>query len=70
MKDSPVFWSSIASTFVADPGVLFDLFNEPHSYWTTARENEWQCLWQGCTLTEYMTGGSPCTLTTTACVRP
>lgn len=60
---SPAFWSSVASTFAADPGVLFDLYNEPYYYWTTAGENEWQCLWQGCTLTEYVTGGSPYTVT-------
>jgi aryl-phospho-beta-D-glucosidase BglC (GH1 family) len=60
---SPAFWSSVASTFVGDTGVLFDLYNEPYFYWTASGENEWQCLWQGCTLTQYVTGGSPYTVT-------
>jgi len=32
---SPAFWSSVASTFGSDGGVLFDLYNEPYFYWTT-----------------------------------
>ena len=60
---SPAFWSSVASTFGGDGSVLFDLYNEPYFYWTTSGENEWQCLWQGCTLTQYVTGGSPYTVT-------
>ena len=61
---SPAFWSSVASTFGSDGGVLFDLYNEPYFYWTTSGENQWQCLWQGCTLTEYVTGGQPYTVST------
>ncbi|MGA8015981.1 MAG: cellulase family glycosylhydrolase, partial [Candidatus Dormiibacterota bacterium] len=56
---SPAFWQSVASTFKSDPEVTFDLYNEPYFYWLTPGENEWQCLWQGCTLTEYVTGGQP-----------
>jgi len=60
---SPAFWSSVASTFAGEPEVIFDLFNEPYFYWITGGENAWQCLWQGCTLTQYVTGGSPYTVT-------
>ncbi len=35
------FWSSVAGTFVADPGVVFDLFNEPHDV-------GWSCWLDGC----------------------
>ena len=55
---SPAFWSSVASTFKADPGVLFDLYNEPIGYWIANGESEWQCLWQGCEVTELMTGSN------------
>ncbi len=60
---SPAFWASVASTFASDSGVLFDLYNEPYFYWLTPGENEWQVLWQGGTLTQYVTGGSPYTVT-------
>lgn len=35
------FWQSVASTFVSDPGVIFDLFNEPHDV-------SWSCWLNGC----------------------
>jgi len=41
---SPAFWRSVASTFVDDHGVLFDVFNEPHQI-------SWQCWLSGCTTT-------------------
>jgi endoglucanase len=28
---SPAFWTSVASTFASNPGVVFDAFNEPYS---------------------------------------
>ena len=61
---SPAFWSSVATTFGSDGRVLFDLYNEPYFYWTTSGEDQWQCLWQGCTLTQYVTGGQPYTVST------
>jgi hypothetical protein len=61
---SPAFWSSVATTFGSDGRVLFDLYNEPYFYWTTSGEDQWQCLWRGCTLTEYVTGGQPYTVST------
>jgi hypothetical protein len=30
LDHSPAFWTSVASTFKADPAVVFDLFNEPY----------------------------------------
>lgn len=39
---SPAFWSSVAKTFKADPGVVFDLYNEPHDI-------SWPCWLSGCT---------------------
>jgi aryl-phospho-beta-D-glucosidase BglC (GH1 family) len=40
--NSPMFWSSVASTFKGDQGIIFDLYNEPHTI-------SWSC-WQagGC----------------------
>jgi endoglucanase len=39
---SPAFWSSVASTFGSTPGVVFDLYNEPHTI-------SWTCWLHGCT---------------------
>jgi endoglucanase len=39
---SPAFWSSVASYFLSDPAVVFDLYNEPHDI-------SWACLRDGCT---------------------
>ena len=38
---SPAFWSSVASTFRSNPGVVFDLYNEPHTI-------SWTCWLDGC----------------------
>ena len=61
---SPAFWQGVASAFRGDAKVIFDLFNEPYYYWLSPGENAWTCLWQGCTLTEYVNGapGQPYTV--------
>ena len=41
---SPAFWTSVATTFKDDPGVVFDLYNEPHDI-------SWACWLLGCTTT-------------------
>ena len=59
---SPAFWESVASTFKGNPGVVFDLFNEPFDP-TDPRSGEdknaghkvsWEC-WEngGCTTAAY-----------------
>jgi endoglucanase len=35
------FWESVAETFASTPGVLFDLYNEPHDV-------DWSCWRDGC----------------------
>ncbi len=61
---SPTFWKSVAATFAKDQGVIYDLFNEPFFYWIApGGPNEWTCLMNGCTLTQYETGGTPFTIT-------
>jgi endoglucanase len=40
---SPTFWSSVATFFKVDPGVLFDLYNEPNGI-------DWSCWLNGCTV--------------------
>ncbi|MFE2581774.1 cellulase family glycosylhydrolase [Streptomyces sp. NPDC059378] len=48
MQYSPAFWSSVASTFKADPAVAFDLFNEPYPDRATATATQaWQCWRDG-----------------------
>lgn len=42
---APAFWSSVAQAFRADPGVLFELYNEPTGI-------SWQCWRDGCVLPE------------------
>ena len=38
---SPAFWSSLATALRSDPGVVFDLYNEPHDI-------SWSCWLNGC----------------------
>jgi len=47
---APVFWRSVARTFRANHGVLFDLFNEPYL-------TSWSCWLHGCATT-YDDGGT------------
>lgn len=61
---SPSFWKSVAGTFAGDTGVIYDLYNEPFFYWLApGGPDENTCLWNGCTLTQYETGGTPFTIT-------
>jgi endoglucanase len=41
---APTFWSSVATTFKTDKGVIFDLYNEPHDV-------SWDCWANGCYVT-------------------
>lgn len=41
---APAVWTSVARTFAADKGVIFDLYNEPHDV-------GWGCWAHGCTIT-------------------
>jgi hypothetical protein len=43
------FWTSVATAFKADRGVLFDLFNEPFLS-TSYTADPWGCLRNGCTI--------------------
>jgi hypothetical protein len=43
LDHAPDFWTSVARAFKEDPGVVFDLFNEPHDI-------SWQCWRDGCML--------------------
>ena len=52
---SPAFWSSVASTFINNPAVIFDLFNEPFlndaaASGLPAGSDAWACWLSGCTL--------------------
>ena len=39
---SPAFWTSVATAYKSNPGVIFDLYNEPHDI-------SWSCWLNGCT---------------------
>jgi uncharacterized protein YbdZ (MbtH family) len=43
LSHAPAFWASVASTFKADPAVVFDLYNEPNGI-------SWLCWRDGCDL--------------------
>jgi hypothetical protein len=54
------FWRSVATAFRDDPGVVFDVFNEPHpdgSFLQDSSLNPWRCWVSGCTLVKYIIGG-------------
>jgi endoglucanase len=58
------FWKSVATTFSADPAVVFDLYNEPFLYGTYLQNSggdPWDCWLNGCGLNQYLTGGTPYT---------
>ncbi len=58
---SPLFWRQVAESFKNDPGVIFDLFNEPYDFWGTG--DKWDGWRNGGTQTRYVTGGQPYTIT-------
>jgi endoglucanase len=48
---SPAFWASVAQSFRSDPGVVFDLYNEPFLDASNARTADpWACWRDGCTV--------------------
>ena len=58
---SPTFWQQVAGTFKNDNAVIFDLYNEPYSYWGTEAD-PWKGWLNGDTQTQYVTGGTPYTV--------
>ena len=42
------FWSDVASSFVSDKGVVFDLFNEPYLGLGHPSVADWECWQKGC----------------------
>ncbi len=54
LDHAPEFWKSVATTFKGDPGVIFDLFNEPFlDGGNIASGDPWTCLQKGCTVKSY-----------------
>jgi len=56
---APAFWSSVASSFLRDRAVVFDLYNEPYlgDVLPTAPDHHWGCWLHGCTIdTVYSSG--------------
>lgn len=45
LDHAPAYWSSVATFFRSDHGVIFDLFNEPHDI-------SWDCWLHGCTVSD------------------
>ena len=60
---SLTFWTSVAQTYANDPGVVFELYNEPFQYYAVGAE--WSVWRDGGQQTQYLTGGQPYTVTQT-----
>lgn len=53
---APEFWSSVATAFRSDGGVLFDLYNEPH-IGPLPVADAWRCWRDGCTIENVAVAG-------------
>jgi endoglucanase len=54
------FWTSVATTFAADSGVIFELYNEPYPDSNKDTVAGWTCWRDGCTANENVgTNGAP-----------
>ena len=66
LDHSPAFWTSVAAAFKGDPGVVFDVFNEPYdptdprsgSDGNPSDEVTWEC-WDTGTKPDPVGGGAP-----------
>ncbi len=57
---APAFWTSVAQSFRSDPGVVFDLYNEPFLDGSNAQTADpWACWRDGCTVNAGNGVGSP-----------
>ena len=50
MDHSVAFWTSVASTFGNDMGVMFDLYDQPNIDGTNATSASWDCWLNGCSI--------------------
>jgi hypothetical protein len=48
LDHAPQFWADVATTFAADDGVVFELFNEPFPDRNRDTDAGWQCWRDGC----------------------
>ncbi len=55
---TPTFWTSVAQTFIADTGVIFELYNEPYPNGNSNNVDAWTCWRDGCTETLNSSTGS------------
>ncbi len=53
MDHSVTFWTSVASTFMANSSVMFSLYNEPYFYALSSPLDEWSALMKGGTFSYY-----------------
>ena len=51
--NSPLFWTQVAGEFKSQPGVAFELFNEPFMDWMGAGGSPWRVLREGGTQRQY-----------------
>jgi hypothetical protein len=53
------FWTDVATTFIADDGVIFELFNEPFPDHNRDSDAGWSCWRDGCTASLSVPSGQP-----------
>jgi endoglucanase len=56
---APAFWADVASTFLADTGVVFEPYNEPFPGNNADSMPAWQCWQSGCTANQAVATGQP-----------
>ncbi len=61
-EHSVAFWRQVATAFRDNPGVAFELFNEPHSDGAADAQDPWRTLREGGRFTRFATGGTPATM--------
>lgn len=56
---TPTFWADVATTFLNDDGVVFELYNEPFPGGNRDSAAAWQCWRDGCTANQAVPAGQP-----------
>jgi endoglucanase len=56
---SVLFWKQVATQFKGNPGVMFELFNEPFADGSAPGQDPWKLLRDGGSFVQFATGGNP-----------
>jgi hypothetical protein len=56
---APAFWADVATTFLADDGVVLEAYNEPFPDGNKDSDAAWACWRDGCAANQYANGSPP-----------